>query len=117
MACKKNLLNISPKKFCSRKLCSRTSPNFLCMLHVAIARSSSDSVAIHCVVPVLRMSVFTFSYCGTSGPESRTTVVVSCQGPFVTGELSHRYTMLPKEGKVTGFLGKITRSYHFDPSI
>jgi len=34
----------------------QTSPNFLCMLPVAVARSSSDGVEIHYVLPVLWMS-------------------------------------------------------------
>jgi len=45
---------------------------FLCILPAAVARSSSDGVAISCVLPVLRMSVF--SYHGANGPESSTTL-------------------------------------------
>jgi len=38
---------------------------FLCMLLVSVARSSSDSIAMHYVIPVLRMTLF--SYHGTNG--------------------------------------------------
>ena len=41
----------------TRKLCGRTSPNFLCMLPVAMAQSSSDSIV--CMDDVM------FSYYGT----------------------------------------------------
>ena len=42
----------------SRKPHGRTSPNFLCVLHVAAARSSSGGVAICYVLPVLWMTSF-----------------------------------------------------------
>jgi len=40
----------------TRKPHGRTSPDVLCMLPVAVARSSSDSAAIRYVLPVLRMT-------------------------------------------------------------
>jgi len=42
----------------TQKPCGWTSPNFLCMLTVAMAWSSSDAVAIHYVLPVLHMTSF-----------------------------------------------------------
>jgi len=40
----------------SRKPLGRTSPNFLCMFRVAVARSFSDGVAIRYVLLVLRIA-------------------------------------------------------------
>ena len=38
------------------KLCGHTSPNFLCMLPVPVAWSSSDGVAVCYILPILRMT-------------------------------------------------------------
>ena len=42
----------------SSELHGQSSPNFLCMLPVAVARSSSDGVVVCCVFPVLWMTSY-----------------------------------------------------------
>jgi len=46
--------------------------NILCLLHTAVARSSSDRVAMSYVLPVLRMTLF--SYHRANGSESSATL-------------------------------------------
>jgi len=40
-----------------QKTYSGTSPNFVCMLTIVVARYHSDGVAIHYVIPVLQMTL------------------------------------------------------------
>jgi len=59
------------------KLCGWHSPNFLCILSVAVARSSSVGVVIHYVLPVLRMA----SCFHTMGPMGGWTGTGLCSSP------------------------------------
>ena len=49
-------LSVSLSARITRKPHGRISPNFLCMLSVTVARSSSSGVAIRCLLPVLWMT-------------------------------------------------------------
>jgi len=55
----------------SSELHVRSSPNFLCLLPMAVARSSSDGVMICYVLPVLQMtSYLLISQCCSTSPPS-----------------------------------------------
>jgi len=60
----------------TQKPCGRTSPNFLCMLPVAVIRLSSDGVAICYVLPVLQMTSC-FHAMGTIGGRTGTALCTS----------------------------------------
>jgi len=80
------------------------------MLPVAVARSSSDGVAIRYVLPFLRNDVI-FSYRGASGPESSTTLCLEVRqvavsvGRQTTIQCSVEYVRMRHRGRSLTCLG------------
>ena len=49
---------VSPQAYLWKCPCVRSLPNFLCILHMAVAQSSSGGIVIRYVLPVLCMTSY-----------------------------------------------------------
>ena len=73
--------SVCPSASITGKPCGRTSPNFVCLLPMAVARSSCDGVAIRYVLPVLRMTSC-FHTVGPIGGRTGTTLCTARRLPL-----------------------------------
>jgi len=66
-------LSVSPLAYL-KKPCPNISPNFMCVLSLAVAQPSSDGNAMQCVMYTSGfVDDVMFSHNGANGPESKTT--------------------------------------------